>query len=75
MFITDSFFPIILDLAEFKQGLRFDHAYLVGVSDPTGQIPTGQVFITGMGDKAPAEVFLTRVRLNAIVSLCELLQN
>ena len=37
------------------------HGDVVGVSDPTGQIPCGHVFLTGMGEQAPSEVFLTRV--------------
>ena len=37
------------------------HGNVVGVSDPTGNIPCGRVFLTGMGEWAPREVFLTRV--------------
>jgi len=43
---------------------RFKHGNFVGVCDPTGHIPSGHVFLTGMGgmgELAPSEVFLTRV--------------
>ncbi|KAL7550145.1 hypothetical protein ACHAWF_013386 [Thalassiosira exigua] len=46
----------------FMQQLRLKHAHFVGVADPTGLIPKGHVFLTGMGCKAPFRVFLTRVR-------------
>jgi hypothetical protein len=37
------------------------HGTVVGVSDPTGHIPCGHVFLTGMDEQTPSEVFLTRV--------------
>mmetsp|Transcript_21142 Transcript_21142/g.45875 ORF Transcript_21142/g.45875 Transcript_21142/m.45875 type:complete len:873 (+) Transcript_21142:47-2665(+) len=48
------------------------HANLVGVSDPTGHIPSGYVFLTGMGNKTPSRVFLTGVR-NVLLSFCRVL--
>ena len=47
------------------------HGNVVGVSDPTGHIPCGHVFLTGMGERAPSEVFLTRVRNVQFVYLLE----
>ena len=41
---------------------RINHANLVGVIDPTGEIPSGKVFIPRMGRSTPSRVFLTRVR-------------
>ena len=35
------------------------HGNFVGVT--SGHIPCGHVFLTGMGERAPSEVFLTRV--------------
>jgi hypothetical protein len=37
---------------------RLEHATLVGVTDPTGSIPQGHVFLTGLGDAIPKRVFL-----------------
>lgn len=36
-----------------------NHGNVVGVT--SGHIPCGYVFLTGMGERAPSEVFLTRV--------------
>ncbi len=46
-------------VAEAKTAIK--HGHFVGVADPTGHIPPGNVFLTGMGERAPHEVFLTRV--------------
>ncbi|KAL3774211.1 hypothetical protein ACHAW5_008536 [Stephanodiscus triporus] len=49
------------DIDEVKT--RIKHGNVVGVCDPTGYIPSGHVFLTGMGgmgERAPSEVFLTR---------------
>jgi hypothetical protein len=46
-------------VAEAKTAIK--HGNFVGVTDPTGHIPFGHVFLTGMGERAPHEVFLTRV--------------
>ena len=42
------------------------HGSLVGVSDPTGHIPEGLVFLTGFGERAPSRTFLTRVSVLTI---------
>lgn len=47
---------ISIDHAKFS----IKHANFVGVSDSTGQIPSGYVFLTGMGNRTPSRVFLTR---------------
>ena len=47
------------------------HGNVVGVSDPTGHIPCGHVFLTGFGERAPSEVFLTRVSNVLFVYLVE----
>ncbi len=46
-------------VAEAKTAIK--HGNFVGVTDPTGHIPPRHVFLTGMGERAPHEVFLTRV--------------
>ena len=38
-----------------------NHGSLVEVSDPTGHLPEGLVFLTGFGERAPSRTFLTRV--------------
>eukprot|EP00585_Thalassiosira_rotula_P013802 CAMPEP_0196163804 /NCGR_PEP_ID=MMETSP0911-20130528/100_1 /TAXON_ID=49265 /ORGANISM="Thalassiosira rotula, Strain GSO102" /LENGTH=465 /DNA_ID=CAMNT_0041428807 /DNA_START=70 /DNA_END=1467 /DNA_ORIENTATION=- len=45
---------------DFKEQIKFNHASLIGVIDPTGLIPSGKVFIPGMGNKTPSRVFVTR---------------
>ena len=40
-------------------GEKLDHATLIGVSDPTGLIRQGCVYLTGFGCELPAEVFVT----------------
>ena len=37
------------------------HGTFVGVCDPTGSIPSGQIFLTGLGDLTPPKVLITRV--------------
>ncbi len=49
----------VSSVAEAKTAIK--HGNFVGVSDPTGHIPPGHVFLTGMGERPPPEVFLTRV--------------
>ena len=39
---------------------QVNHANLVGVINPTGEIPLGKVFIPRMGRSTPSRVFLTR---------------
>ena len=39
---------------------RHKHATLIGLADPTGSLPHGCVFLTGMGKEMPLRVFLTR---------------
>ena len=50
------------DLYEFDQlnQQRNHHSTLVGVSDPTGSLHGVGVFLTGMGERLPHTVFLTR---------------
>eukprot|EP00581_Thalassiosira_minuscula_P019424 CAMPEP_0183716690 /NCGR_PEP_ID=MMETSP0737-20130205/10498_1 /TAXON_ID=385413 /ORGANISM="Thalassiosira miniscula, Strain CCMP1093" /LENGTH=1455 /DNA_ID=CAMNT_0025945985 /DNA_START=64 /DNA_END=4431 /DNA_ORIENTATION=- len=45
---------------DFDQQIRFNHANLIGVIDPTGLVSSGCVFLPGMGEKTPSKVFLTR---------------
>ena len=63
---------LVIDLRNFLQATKngrdieqalaaIKHVCLVGVSDPTGFIPRGLVFLTGFGDRAPSRMFLTRV--------------
>jgi len=47
-------------MEDFKQLTRIKHANLIGICDPTGNIPSGHVFITGIGDYHPSKVFVTR---------------
>jgi len=37
-----------------------NHAYVVGVADPTGSLPTGHIFVTGMGSIQEEKLFVTR---------------
>jgi hypothetical protein len=39
---------------------RHNHAWVGGTADPTGLLPPDHVFVTGMGEKQPDEIFVTR---------------
>ena len=52
-------FKQLNSIKEAKDILK--HGNFIGVSDSSGLIPPGKVFLTGMGNHAPKEVFLTRV--------------
>jgi hypothetical protein len=39
---------------------RRNHAWVVGVADPTGSLPPDHIFIPGMGDTQPPQLFVTR---------------
>ena len=45
------------------------HSNFIGVSDPTGFIPKGHVFLTGMGNSTPSKVFLSVVRYCVLKTL------
>lgn len=60
-----------VDMSNFSQAIAsssiaqakklIKHGSFVGVSDPTGCIPEGHVFLTGYGKQTPSELFVTRV--------------
>ncbi len=67
-----SFLVIFTDINIFSQATKYGnditqaraaikHGSLVGLSDPTGKIPRGMVFLTGFGEWVPSHTFITRV--------------
>ena len=45
---------------DFKKEGRFCHASLVGLTDATGFLPKGTIFLPGMFQYTPTKVFITR---------------
>lgn len=62
--IIDASHRLLSDSNDFHQKIRYNHVNLIGVSDPTGAIPVGHVFISRMGHRNLERVFLTRVRIH-----------
>lgn len=55
------------NIDEAKAAIK--HSSLVGVCDPTGCIPRGLVFLTGLDKQHPSQTFITRVSCSIFVLL------